>query len=64
MSAGGKRRSCAWLPALLGVGAACGGNSANPGPGAMSIPEAALLGGDTTVFDRLVNNISSRLPSS
>ena len=54
MTAGAMRRSLAWLPAwsaLLGAVPACGGDGPGSGPGAPQIPEAALLGGDTTVFD-------------
>ena len=54
MTAGALRRSLAWLPAwsaLLGAVPACGGDGPGSGPGAPQIPEAALLGGDTTVFD-------------
>jgi len=57
MSGHGKRPSLAWWPAwagVLGAIAACGSSSSNtapPGPDATVIPESALLGGDTTVFD-------------
>jgi CxxC motif-containing protein (DUF1111 family) len=54
MTPGARRRSLAWLPAwaaLMGAVPACGGDGPGSGPGAPQIPEAALLGGDTTVFD-------------
>ena len=54
MTASGTRRSLAWLPAwsaLLGVVPACGSDAPGSGLVMPPIPDAALLGGDTTVFD-------------
>ena len=54
MTAGDRRRSLAWLPAwsaLLGALSACGSNAPGSGHDAATIPDIALLGGDTTVFD-------------
>ena len=54
MNVGARRRSLAWLPAcsaLLGAVPACGSNGPGSGHDAAAIPDIALLGGDTTVFD-------------
>lgn len=54
MTAVGGRRSSTFLTAwaaLLGAVPGCGGSSPGAGPDAATIPAAALLGGDTTVFD-------------
>ena len=54
MTAGAMRRSLAWLPAWSRCWAPsrrAGAMVRAPGPARRKIPEAALLGGDTTVFD-------------
>jgi CxxC motif-containing protein (DUF1111 family) len=50
MTGPSRRSALAWL-ALLGAVPACGDNAPSAGRVTPPIPEAALLGGDTTVFD-------------